>query len=142
MKGTKILERKLDKLNTLKGRLIDNSFRNNNEKVIEDIKETVEDLEAILLDMEYIKEDNEDTSADSYRTYRSFRDYDTFTAEEVQKYNGVDGTPLYIDIEGKVYDVSNKLPDSVEDTIDNIKSYYEDNRELLEDCTQVGVLEE
>lgn len=140
MKGTKILERKLDKLNTLKGRLIDNSFRNNNE-IIGDIKETVEDLEAILLDMEYIKEDKK-IDTNSYRTYRSFRDYDTFTAEEVQKYNGVDGTPLYIDIEGKVYDVSNKCPDSVEDTIDNIKNYYEDNRELLEDCTQVGVLEE
>lgn len=140
MKGAKILERKLDKLNVLKGRLIEDSFRNS-EKIVEDIKETVEDLEAILLDLEYIKEEDKEINIDNYRTYRSFRDYDTFTVEDVKKYNGEDGIPVYIDVDGKVYDVSDKVQVNGVETVDDFKRFYESNKELLKDCTQVGVLE-
>ena len=140
MKGSKILERKLDKLNVLKGRLTENSFRDR-EKVVEDIKETVEDLEIILLDLEYMKEEDKEVNIDRYRTYRSFRDYDTFTEEDVNKYNGVDGMPVYIEVDGKVYDVSDKAQVDGVETVEGLKRFYENNKELLEDCVQVGVLE-
>lgn len=74
MKGERILSRKLDKLNSLKMAL---GYRSEGvkEEVIEEIKEVTEDLEAILLDLDYIKEENKDECVVEYRNYKTYKTF-------------------------------------------------------------------
>lgn len=133
MNNERILERKFDKLNRLKSMLV-SRVDVEESNIIDDIKETVEDLEAILLDFEYIKPKEEV----EYRTYRSFRDNMTFCRDELEKYDGKEGMPLYIEVEGNVYDATNTLSDSQDVDVEEISSYYIENRELLNDLIMVG----
>ena len=58
MKGQKILNKKLQKVNILKGRLVSRDENTSKEDIVEDIKEAVEDIELVLEDIN--EEDNEE----------------------------------------------------------------------------------
>lgn len=51
MKGQKILNKKLQKVNILKGRLASRDENTSKEDIVEDIKEAVEDIELVLEDI-------------------------------------------------------------------------------------------
>lgn len=70
MDRERILSRKLEKLDELKLALVS---RGNREEIIGEIKETEEDLEAILMDLGYINDDREQKE-NSFKTYRCYRD--------------------------------------------------------------------
>ncbi|MGG7179059.1 cytochrome b5 domain-containing protein [Clostridium paraputrificum] len=102
MSKEKILNKKFEKLNELKAKLVSRS-EESKEDIVEEIKDTMEDLELILEDFEYIKNpsialDIEDAG------YRAMKEY---TLEELEKYDGKEGRPAYVVVEGKVYDVTN-----------------------------------
>ena len=58
MKGQKILNTKLQKVNILKVRLVSRDENTSKEDIVEDIKEAVEDIELVLEDIN--EEDNEE----------------------------------------------------------------------------------
>ena len=58
MKGQKILNKKLQKVNILKGRLVSRDENTSKEDIVEDIKEAVEDIELVSEDIN--EEDNEE----------------------------------------------------------------------------------
>lgn len=51
MKGEKILNRKLQKINILKGNLVSRDNSKSKEEVVEDITEALEDIELVLADI-------------------------------------------------------------------------------------------
>lgn len=141
MKKERILSRKFDKLNSLKKALIYRS-EDSSERIVEEIKEVTEDLEAILLDLEYIKEEDLEEETFKYRTYKCFRENEKFKIEDVKKYNGKEGKPLYISIDNKVYDIDINLHDREEKNYNEICEYYESNKSLLNKFPIIGVIEE
>ena len=72
MKGEKILQRKICRLNELKRNLLS---RDNEDKgdTIDKIKDIVEEVEIILEDFEYIKND-EKVQRTEYKSYNSFKE--------------------------------------------------------------------
>lgn len=91
----KILYRKFNELNGLKGDLISRSEENKND-IIKKIKNTVDELTMILEDFEYIK------SEEFIGGYRA----QEITMNEVQNSDGKDGKTAYIVVNGTVYDVA------------------------------------
>ena len=130
----RILSRKFEKLNILKEELLLRNSTEDKSKVIKDIKEAIEDLEAILLDYGYIKEECER----SFQSYRCYRDNAFYTREELEKYNGEDGVPFYIEVDGNVYDVTEALYDRDNINPEEIKDYFSINTSLLKNYTIVG----
>lgn len=143
MRGEKILTRKFEKINRLKIELVSRSERSHND-IVNDIKEVTEDLEDILLDLGYINDDTDEIKVEdrSVRTYRCFRENVEFTSEDLAKYNGKDGMPLYLAIENNVYDLSklieNREQNNLEELIERIKC----NEEVLKEYVIVGTVVE
>lgn len=106
----RILNKKIGELNLLKTRLVS---RSDDEEVIkEKIRESLDDIELILKDFEYIKEDEvskeEDTDIDIEMFVKcgGYRCDSQFTINDLEKYNDKDEELLYISVDGTVYDVS------------------------------------
>lgn len=131
----RILARKFEKLNKLKEELVLRNSLADKKEIIEDIKETEEDLEAILLDYEYIKEESNNRN---FKSYRCYRDNALYTREELETYDGSDGVPFYIEVEGNVYDVTEALYDRDNNEPEQIKEYFTNNTNLLNNYTIVG----
>lgn len=114
MKPEKILNKKLDRLNKLKSLLISRTDRTKDE-IVEEIKDTLEDLELILEDYEYINtknyyevEDNLTRFLPEDSNYNN-EEYEVgigFTLDEIEKYDGTCGNREYIAVNNKVYDVT------------------------------------
>ena len=130
----RILSRKFEKLNILKEELLLRNSTEDKSKVIKDIKEAIEDLEAILLDYGYIKEE----CRGSFKAYRCYRDNTFYTREELEEYNGENGVPFYIEVDGNVYDVTEALYDRDNNNPEEIKDYFSNNTSLLKNYTMVG----
>lgn len=74
MKTEKILTKKIKELDRYKSLLVSRSEKGK-EEVLDNIKETLEDIELILEDFNYIKSNEEETEVmveSEYRTYSTF----------------------------------------------------------------------
>lgn len=141
MKGERILSRKFNKINRLKKELVSRS-QGDCKEIIEDIKEATDDLEAVLIDLGYLGEEEVYIESSEVRTYRCFRDECEFTLEDLKKYNGEKGMPLYIAVGENVYDLSELLDNRNEETIEEIIEEIKNNEELLKNFTIVGKVKE
>ena len=72
MAKERILEKKVLELNQLKMRLMARGDEVNRDKVVEEIKKVIDDLELILVDFDYISSDRE-VEKEKFRTYKSFK---------------------------------------------------------------------
>lgn len=141
MRGERILTREFEKINRLKIELVSRGQRSHKE-IVNEIKEVTEDLEAILVDLGYLNDESDEINIEDrgVRTYRCFRENAKFTLEDLEKYNGKDGKPLYLAIQNNVYDLSelieNREDNNLQDLIDEIKY----NEELLQKYVVVGTL--
>ena len=73
MAKERILEKKVLDLNQLKMRLMARGDEVNRDKVVEEIKKVIDDLELILVDFDYISSDRE-VEKEKFRTYKSFKE--------------------------------------------------------------------
>ena len=73
MAKERILEKKVLELNQLKMRLMTRGDEVNRDKVVEEIKKVIDDLELILVDFDYISSDRE-VEKEKFRTYKSFKE--------------------------------------------------------------------
>ncbi len=73
MAKERILEKKVLELNQLKMRLMARGDEVNRDKVVEEIKKVIDDLELILVDFDYISSDRE-VEKEKFRTYKSFKE--------------------------------------------------------------------
>lgn len=73
MAKERILEKKVLELNQLKMRLMERGDEVNRDKVVEEIKKVIDDLELILVDFDYISSDRE-VEKEKFRTYKSFKE--------------------------------------------------------------------
>lgn len=138
MSKEKILSKKLNQLNLLKGQLVARSDKAK-EEIVKEIKDTVEDLELILEDFNYI-----DNSSDIDKT--ATRGEKEYTLEELEEYTDADGKAKYEVIDDVVYDVSElKRPaeeqkDIDEDTEVNLEVNIKDEIECEKDNLTRGKL--
>lgn len=108
----RILNKKIEELNVLKTKLVTRS-EEKEEVIKEKIRESLEDIELILKDFEYIKdeevdqvEDEENVDIEMFVKRGGYRCDSQFTVEDLEKYNDKDEELLYISVDGTVYDVS------------------------------------
>ncbi|MCI5725929.1 MAG: hypothetical protein MR274_00095 [Clostridium sp.] len=73
MAKERILEKKVLELNQLKMRLMTRGDEVNRDRVVEEIKKVIDDLELILVDFDYISSDRE-VEKEKFRTYKSFKE--------------------------------------------------------------------
>ena len=57
---------------------------------------------------------------------------------ELEEYNGENGVPFYIEVDGNVYDVTEALYDRDNNKPEEIKNYFSNNTNLLKNYTMVG----
>lgn len=98
MSKEKILTKKLRELNILKGQLVERSDKAN-EEIINEIKDTIDDLQLILQDFDYINSEGDIDKGE-------VRGDSEYTLDEVENYKDEEGNPKYEVIDGVVYDVS------------------------------------
>ena len=104
----KILNKKIGVLNELKSKLVLRSDEDK-ETIKQKIRDTVDDIELILEDFEYIKEDDsgkEKADIQMFVKRGGYRCDSQFTIDELEKYNDKIENLLYISVDGTVYDVS------------------------------------
>ena len=113
MQKERILNKKLTRINELKAKLVSRSDESK-EEIIEEIKETMDDLELILEDFGYMENNEEIDRADdieeySEESYRGANEVGIIGLDELKNYDGKDGRPAYVAVNGNVYDVTNNL---------------------------------
>lgn len=102
----RILNKKINTLNELKSRLVLRS-EEDKEAIVQRIKDTVDDIELILKDCEYIKEEeDDDVDIEMFVKRGGYRCDSQFTVDELEKFNDEEERPLYISVDGTVYDVT------------------------------------
>ena len=103
----RILNKKTEILNELKSKLASRS-EDDKEDIKERIKDTLDDIELILEDFDYIKEDKADDEIDIEMFVKrgGYRCDSQFTVDELEKYDCEKENLLYISVDGTVYDVS------------------------------------
>lgn len=106
MDKERILNKKVNTLNELKSKLVSRS-EESKEFIVQRIKDTVDDIELILKDFEYIKEDeNDEVDVEMFVKRGGYRCDKQFTVDELEKFNDTDNELLYISVDRTVYDVS------------------------------------
>lgn len=106
MDKERILNKKINTLNELKSRLVLRS-EEDKEAIVQRIKDTVDDIELILKDCEYIKEEeDDDVDIEMFVKRGGYRCDSQFTVDELEKFNDEEERPLYISVDGTVYDVT------------------------------------
>lgn len=93
MNQEKLLLKKFNRLNYLKGVLVSRS-EEDREAIIEEIKDIIDDIELII---------NESENNEEIIGYRSGKE---FTLEELERFNGRDGNSAYVAVDGTIYDVT------------------------------------
>lgn len=142
MSQMKILNKKFEKLNELKGLLVSRS-EDVKEDVVKEIKEVIEDIELVLEDFGYISGDTEVEGGN--------RELKQLTLEDLLKYNGQNGMPAYVEVEGNIYDVTDNPywkngkhfgVSSGEAVTNTFYACHARNPEVLKKLKIVGVLTE
>ncbi len=106
MDKERILNKKINTLNELKSRLVLRS-EEDKEAIVQRIKDTVDDIELILKDCEYIKEEeDDDVDIEMFVKRGGYRCDSQFTVDELERFNDKEERPLYISVDGTVYDVT------------------------------------
>ena len=106
MDKERILNKKINTLNELKSRLVLRS-EEDKEAIVQRIKDTVDDIELILKDCEYIKEEeDDDVDIEMFGKRGGYRCDSQFTVDELERFNDKEERPLYISVDGTVYDVT------------------------------------
>ena len=106
MDKERILNKKINTLNELKSRLVSRS-EEDKEVIVQRIKDTVDDIELILKDCEYIKEEeDDDVDIEMFVKRGGYRCDSQFTVDELERFNDKEERPLYISVDGTVYDVT------------------------------------
>ncbi|MBE6050076.1 MAG: hypothetical protein E7214_05265 [Clostridium sp.] len=155
MPKERILSKKFEQLDKLKLALISRSDMSK-EEIVDKIKDTVDELEIILEDFNYIN----NTEEDRFLNMRGRdRIYDTdekadgkeFTLDELAKYDGKEGRPAYLAIDGIVYNME-KVPawnlgehNGMEAGKDMTRSFYQvhhKNVNVLDKADIVGIIVE
>ena len=102
----RILNKKINTLNELKSRLVLRCDEDK-EAIVQRIKDTVDDIELILKDCEYIKEEeDDDVDIEMFVKRGGYRCDSQFTVDELERFNDKEERPLYISVDGTVYDVT------------------------------------
>lgn len=111
MPRERILDKKLDEINELKSKLVSRRGESK-EAVLEKLRESMDDLELILVDFGYISEQRKvfepaemygiDEFAGGFRGEEQ-----QFNLAQLERYDGKEGRPAYVAINGVVYDVTN-----------------------------------
>ena len=96
MNQEKLLLKKFNRLNYLKGVLVSRS-EEDREAIIEEIKDIIDDIELI------IKDSNESENNEEVAGYRSGKE---FTLEELEGFDGKNGNSAYVAVDGTIYDVT------------------------------------
>ena len=96
MNQEKLLLKKFNRLNYLKGVLVSRS-EEDREAIIEEIKDIIDDIELIINDS------NESENNEEVAGYRSGKE---FTLEELEGFNGRNGNSAYVAVDGTIYDVT------------------------------------
>lgn len=128
----------------------------NNLKFGTDVKEIFDELnnrdESILRDIPIVgllAEPEEVEIMEGLEEYSPQQRLEIMSSEELMKYNGENGKPAYVAIEGIVYDLTNlsilELFTSVNlrlgsDITKEFKTYYRGDRELLKGAKEVAIL--
>lgn len=156
MQLEKLIMKKNRELNELKNKLFYRG-EEEREKVLEDIKNVIEDLDIILEEEKKLDQKVEENSFSGYRGYREFNekpiDSDRasreFTMADLAKYNGQNGAAAYVAIDGTVYDVTSIMGFEdgnhfgVKPGTDGTQSFREchnGDRSVLRNLRKVGVL--
>ena len=106
MDKERILNKKVNTLNELKSKLVSRS-EEDKEAIVQRIKDTVDDIELILKDCEYIKEEeDDDVDIEMFVKRGGYRCDSQFTVDELERFNDKEERPLYISVDGTVYDVT------------------------------------
>lgn len=96
MNQEKLLLKKFNRLNYLKGVLVSRS-EEDREAIIEEIKDIIDDIELIINDS------NESENNEEVTGYRSGKE---FTLEELEGFDGKNGNSAYVAVDGTIYDVT------------------------------------
>lgn len=106
MDKERILNKKINTLNELKSKLVLRS-EEDKEVIVQRIKDTVDDIELILKDFEYIKdEEDDDVDIEMFVKRGGYRCDTQFSVDELERFNDEEDKPLYISVDGSVYDVT------------------------------------
>ncbi len=128
----------------------------NNLKFGTDVKDTFDELnnrdESILRDIPIVgllAEPEEVEIMEGVEEYYPQQRLEIMSSEELGKYNGENGNPAYVAIEGIVYDITNlsilDLFTSINlrlgsDITKEFKTYYRGDKELLKEAKEVAIL--
>lgn len=140
MSKEKILHRKFEQLNELKGSLVFRSSENKKD-IVKKIKDVVDELTLVLEDFNYIRDSEEESAHKRI----------AITMAEVQAANGKGNNPAYVIISGTVYDVTGVKAwsggthqglSAGTDVTSNFMSCHGGSNKILSKLRVVGVLSE
>ena len=157
MQLEKLIIKKNGQLNELKNKLFYREGEDR-EKILEDIKNVIEDLDMILQEEKKLEQKLEGNAFGEYGGYRGLDDEPTdindrasreFTLADLANYNGKNDASAYIAIDGTVYDVTGIVgfedgnhfgvkPGT--DATESFRQCHNGDRNILNKLRMVGVL--
>lgn len=155
MRLEKLIMKKNEELNELKNKLFYREGEDR-EKILEDIKNVIEDLDIILEEEKKLEQNIEENTFGGYGGYRTLNDESIdnrasreFTLADLANYDGKNGTSAYVAIDGTVYDVTGILgfedgnhfgvkPGT--DGTESFRQCHNGDRNILNKLRMVGVL--
>ena len=158
MQLERLIIKKNEELNMLKNKLFYREEGEDREKILEDIKTVIEDLDIILQEEKKLEEKLEENTFGEYGGYRGdndeISDIDNrasreFTLADLANYDGKNGAAAYVAIDGTVYDVTGILgfedgnhfgvkPGT--DGTESFRQCHNGDRNILNKLRMVGVL--
>ncbi|MBS6887335.1 MAG: hypothetical protein KH200_05405 [Clostridium sp.] len=139
MNQEKLLLKKFNRLNYLKGVLVSRS-EEDREAIIEEIKDIIDDIELIINDS------NESENNEEVTGYRSGKE---FTLEELEGFDGKNGNSAYVAVDGTIYDVTESSfwrsgnhfgVQAGKDLTEQFYSCHSNNLESMRGIKVVGIL--
>ena len=139
MNQEKLLLKKFNRLNYLKGVLVSRS-EEYREAIIEEIKDIIDDIELIINDS------NESENNEEVTGYRSGKE---FTLEELEGFDGKNGNSAYVAVDGTIYDVTESSfwrsgnhfgVQAGKDLTEQFYSCHSNNLESMRGIKVVGIL--
>lgn len=157
MQLERLIIKKNEELNRLKNKLFYREGEDR-EKILEDIKTVIEDLDIILQEEKKLEDKLEENVFGEYGGYRGYTDNSSnvdnrasreFTLSDLSNYDGKNGAAAYVAVDGTVYDVTGILgfedgnhfgvkPGT--DGTESFRQCHNGDRNILNRLRMVGVL--